>query len=772
MKGNITMTSEQVKEFALSLAYADTENKVVEILKSANLWSRENWIPFAHEGVAGNQQSNAANALVEKIVNSVDAVLIRECLKKGIDPRGEQAPKSMKDAQRLFFDIPEGNLHLLGQKQRNQLAEDNICFVVTGTRNSPSYAIIDTGEGQSPSQFTETFLKVSQSNKSTIPFVQGKFGMGGTGALPFSSKEHKIQLIISKRCPEILNIDGDEQWGITVIREEDGDEIDRNATYTYLAPANRKILAFDADSLPLLPKDKDSAYGKEWGHGTFIKVYDYEIERKYSDLVNFGMRSRFEVLVPDITLPVKMYDRRHTMRRGKSPEATLAGLTDKILTNKDSFLEDGIYYADHFTVDGERMDYLIFLLKKETAENMDEKDGIILTLNGQHHGDLGKKSFFKRNAIKLGFIAESLLVFVNINGLSHKKRGQLVMSSRDRKRNSPFTRKVEKKLEEILSHHDGLKEANAKIGEALARKNENKTSTAAFKKLLQSHPSVLRYLLGGDDIRYADIPDKKPYEGKEPPTFFKAKKDFTYKKPKPCQIGRELKIEYETDAKNDYFNGIGNRTVYLDGEKLDEGEFVFVLSNGKATLLIPAGNNWSIDSMFKLTLEVTDDLRPEPFKIDSFFRIVKPTTTTRSKKRDPKNNKAIPNPTEIRKDRWSEFMPKMDEFSALRVIDDEYFINMDNKYIIREIKDAMKSKTILESHFKWGMMLVGLAILASEGKNKRRKQGDSHNEEEENLGDKVAEFTKIVAPALIPIIGLGKLDEKDFGDQEQNDDEE
>ncbi|MFZ5898687.1 MAG: hypothetical protein ACOYU7_05885, partial [Bacillota bacterium] len=53
--------------------------------------------------VIGNQQSKPDAALVEKIVNSVDARLILECLLKGIDPEGPEAPISVREALQYFL---------------------------------------------------------------------------------------------------------------------------------------------------------------------------------------------------------------------------------------------------------------------------------------------------------------------------------------------------------------------------------------------------------------------------------------------------------------------------------------------------------------------------------------------------------------------------------------------------------------------------------------------------------------------------------------------
>ena len=98
------------KELCISLAKADREEEVIKILKRAGYWDDPNvWRYYGNNennfAIIGNQQSKPDAALVEKIVNSVDAVLTRECLRTCIDPEGEEAPSSINEALHKFFDI-------------------------------------------------------------------------------------------------------------------------------------------------------------------------------------------------------------------------------------------------------------------------------------------------------------------------------------------------------------------------------------------------------------------------------------------------------------------------------------------------------------------------------------------------------------------------------------------------------------------------------------------------------------------------------------------
>ena len=146
----------------------------------------------------GNQSSTAEGALVEKLVNSVDAVLMGECWASGIEPNSSEAPRSIKHAVALYFgdgSRPEtqGDLSNWPNKKLRKVA-NLITLAATGKKTNPSITVVDAGEGQTPNSLPPTILSLDKKNKIDIHFVQGKFNMGGTGALRFCG-ENNLQLV-------------------------------------------------------------------------------------------------------------------------------------------------------------------------------------------------------------------------------------------------------------------------------------------------------------------------------------------------------------------------------------------------------------------------------------------------------------------------------------------------------------------------------------------------------------------------------------------------
>jgi hypothetical protein len=83
------MNNNQKKELCHALMRADSELEVVRILTEAGLWeNRRVWRLYGDRennfSTIGNQQNRPDAALGEKLVNSVDARLMHECLARGI----------------------------------------------------------------------------------------------------------------------------------------------------------------------------------------------------------------------------------------------------------------------------------------------------------------------------------------------------------------------------------------------------------------------------------------------------------------------------------------------------------------------------------------------------------------------------------------------------------------------------------------------------------------------------------------------------------------
>jgi len=253
------MSDAQLRALCLAMMKADSEEEVIELLKSSGLWENKDLWRFYGDyennyNTIGNQQGRPDAALVEKVVNAVDTRLLGECLVRGIDPEGSQAPQSIRQAVAMFFDDdykPDsphaGQIKNWSNEKRTEIAR-TLTVVATGAgakSGNPCFSISDRGEGQTPERMPDTFLSLTKANKLRIPFVQGKFNMGGTGVFEFCGP-NGLQLTVTRRNPNIPRSKfphpSDTQWGFTIVRRENaGAGPVRNSVYTYLAPVGADI---------------------------------------------------------------------------------------------------------------------------------------------------------------------------------------------------------------------------------------------------------------------------------------------------------------------------------------------------------------------------------------------------------------------------------------------------------------------------------------------------------------------------------------------------
>lgn len=785
------MKNNEIKKLCTSLAYAESEEEVINILKNAGFWDRASvWIDYDRNpnnfSTIGNQQSSPDTALVEKIINSVDAVLMRECLRRKIKPDGSNAPQSIVEALKDFFGIYDGKLSSIDASQRTKLA-GNILLVATGQKSNPCYAIIDFGEGQTPKRIPDTFLSLNKSNKLKIPFVQGKFNMGGTGALQFCSKRHNVQLIISRRDSKIAGESEDEtarNWGFTVIRREDPRCGMRSSSFRYLAPEG-KILMFEATNLPLLPKEYPEAYGQNLEYGTFLKLFEYQLTG-YKTNILFDLYNRFSMLLPGVALPVRMLERRKGYT-GHSFETTMSGLNVRLDEDKKDNLEENFPSSSEMKIMGQEMKVLVFAFKKGGREKYTRNEGILFTVNGQSHGFL-PQTFFERKSVGMSYLADSILVVTDCSKFDGRTREDLFMNSRDRLRESVIRYEIEQRLEELIRNHPGLRalREQRRREEIENKLQDSKPLAEVIENIFKKSPTLSKLFLEGIRIKnpfnLVDTKTKAEFRGKRFPSFFKLSKEYPKENPKPCPINRRFRLQFETDAGNEYFNRDqepGKFSIAFNSHTITD--FSLNLWNGLASLNVELPTDVKIGDAILFKTEVTDNSRIEPFYNEFYVKVgdadEKRTGGGGGKRRPPEGDEEdeerktpssldLPNMIELKKTdvQWQHHFK--DDVDALSVKDTgeggyDFYINMDNVHLQTEIKGNTKiDHRLLEARFKYGLVLIGISLLGHfESKGGQKLEEKSENNGGSSTFDKIYQLTKAMSPILLPMIAsLGDLE--------------
>jgi len=765
---------EESESLFYRLLRAEDEGSVTDILRQAGLLDDEaQWLPLGgmenNFGIVGNQQTDATAALAEKIINSIDAVLLLEAFKRGVDPEGSQAPGSMGEAVEQFLGIRGGRLENLTASERTSLAE-RIQLVAVGSKEDPCYLVVDQGEGQTPQSFSDTFLSLSRSNKIKIPFVQGRFNAGGTGVLQFCGTKN-YQLIASRRAPEAPRRQGDDSaalWGFTLVRRLPPSAGRKNSMYVYLAPSGR-IPSFGAESVRVLPAaspggGRPTPYERELPFGTVIKLYNYRWKGR--TLATTEARFELERLLHSPCLPFRIVETRSGYRAHYFA-TTVSGVWVRVrgsAEEESAQVEEGFPAYAEVDIPGiGRLPYWVVVFREDVGARR-IPSGVFFTLNGQVHGSLPRD--FVSREVKFDYLAPHILVSVDCTGMDNRVREDFFMASRDRLRRNEAYDAMSETLRTLLADHPGLRELNARrrtkrIEEAL----QNETGgQEAFQDLIRSDRSLAALFGAGEQLVTSIGPTTEPkkYKGRRFPSFFRIAKEPASGLVKMCPINWKCRVDFETDASNDYFDRAdspGTITVTPDGILESRS-----LWNGRCVTYFRAPQHAQPGDDIEVQVQVADDeraVRGGPFVCE--FRLhVDPERKHKPGGGVPGSNGgtgdgplsaprlSVPNVYEVRRDGWGDH--EMGPNDAIRIkstgIDQggyDFYINMDNIFLVNEKRQSRtEDPRVLEYWFKYGLALAAASML--------RIPELEHRDAVQPPNETIENLTAGLARVIIPIL--------------------
>lgn len=557
------------KDLFLALYSAKTEDEVETIInKLPQIFKQENWVPIggneSNYGIIENQQSNPIAALVEKVTNSIDAILTKKCLESGVQPDASDSPKSMEEAINRFF--PDHKNWDLPSPRRKQSEE--IQVIADGPTRNTSVIIYDNGEGQHPYDFDNTFLSLVRGNKNKIMFVQGKYNMGGSGAIVFCGKKG-YQLIASKKY------DNTGLLGFTLIREHPfakGEaETKKNTWYEFLK-IDGKIPAFD------LKNDLDlKLLNRKFKTGSIIKMYSYQFPSGYSGFAQELNQSLNEFLFEPV-LPIYTVDNKERYPNNKVLELDLFGLKRR-LEGENNYIDDHFSEVYNDELFGEmKVTCYVFKAKaekhdvKKTKENIRSRFfknnmSVMFAINGQTHGHY--TSEFITRQLKFNLLKDYLLIHVDCTKMKYEFRKELFMASRDRLREGDEARELRdylgkklrrSKLDDINRHRkDSIGLDSEDTNELLKSFAKNLPKDSDLFKLLQNTLKLEEkreeHAKKPEHKKDKAQEDRKPFNPKRFPTFFKLHKAKAGDRQVISipQNGEKV-IKFDTDVENEYFD--------------------------------------------------------------------------------------------------------------------------------------------------------------------------------------------------------------------------
>jgi len=563
------------RDLFMRLLAAGTEDEVQNILDANGLTTDPTkWTPYGDNesfyGVVENQQAHPVPALVEKITNGIDAILEKKVLQAGLDIRSPEAPRSVRDALDRYF--PDHRNWDLGDARRRQARDLQI--VASGPRRDTSLLVYDDGVGQAPEDFPRTFLSLLRGNKNDVHFVQGKYNMGGAGAIAFCG-DRRFQLVASKRYDERHPL------GFTLLRRHPPELAEaanrKNTWYEYLV-FDGDVPAVDIDELDI------GLEGRSFRTGSLLKMYSYRLPEGSRSIISRDLNLSLNEFLFEPALPFLTVDNNERYPENRAPVTPVYGLKRRL--EADTATVETRFSEVSRTAELGELGVAVYVFKarsrgqgvKETKQYVQReyfKNGmtVLFSLNGQVHGSY--TSEFVTRALKMPLLKEYLLVHVDCSNLHLAVRNELFMASRDRLKSGDKADTIRKHLRDMLLASE-LREISKRrksslgvdsgdAGQMLRDLTRNMPMNDALTRILRQTFNISVERPGMADKKPREEPLRPKREPREVPPFhpqrypsaFKAKGGDAQEgglKLYRLPAGGSRTIAFATDVENDFFD--------------------------------------------------------------------------------------------------------------------------------------------------------------------------------------------------------------------------
>lgn len=392
-------------------------------------------------------------------------------------------------------------------------------------------------------------------------------------------------------------------------------------------------------------------------------------------------------------------------------------------------------------------------------------------MNGQTHHII-PDSFFSH--VNLSYIKNSVLVIADCSEIDVDHQEELFMPSRDRLRNSDFTKEIIARLEKDLREHPGLKKAahdrrNAALKDRLA---DNKPLKDVLQNIFKKSTVLTKLFIAGQEISSPfnttyTAGQGESYEGKLHPTFFKLKgkfKDGKLVKAVPCNAS--FRVQFDTDVQNDYFNRpseAGSLVLKMDGVIRTDLIQHLSLYNGQANLTVALPAGAADGDMHVFETEIQDDCIVNSFGSIFHVNVIgaeeprsggvgvphRPTDPNKNGNQQTPSSFAIPKIVPVKREDWDQH--GMDRFSALIYVPTDeggdYYLNMENDYLLTELKGIRDQSRIelTKARYTYSMALIGMSIISYYKNNASETEGT-------DVPAVVKRISAMISPVLIPML--------------------
>ena len=510
------------KRILETLLKVTSSDDVADLIANDGFFNSLNckWIPYGgyeNENNAGQvegQMRDSSNAIVEKITNSIDALLMRRCYEvDGVVPNSgdPKLPKSLSEALRRYF----GNEEEINT-ERSAWAKQHLSIMAEGSKARPTLTIVDRGEGQSPDRLQKTIVNLNNSIKREIPFVFGKYHQGGSAAIRSCGAKRKCyQLVLSRRAETIAEPGKANDWGFTLVRRN---YKGRTAYYEYCTQMDESTFDFPYDG-PI----KVGELEMDFVDGTLIRLYDYYL--KSPSNITYGRGSLgldINQKLQKSPLPVFLSDER-TGWSGDT-KTTIAGLLRRIEDNKKIVKNDITMPIDVEWL-GTRNIRCIRLKhisdEKGVKSYTRQPEKIFYVENGLSMGH--EKESFLKTTCRLPALAPYLVCYVDMSDIPVDS-ADIFHASREALAHTEDYKLLKERLKTFFENEIFELWEKEYQNKSLTHSNEDtKELDKRVEKAIENDPKLQDLLGIGEEINApekGEYDKKQPYEGEEDPLKF------------------------------------------------------------------------------------------------------------------------------------------------------------------------------------------------------------------------------------------------------------
>lgn len=578
---------------------AKTVPDVVQAINAVMKNKQDKWLPVG--GIDNNLAtiglgSDPAAGVIERVTNALDAVLDRAWIEQG-EPPNVFSPRA---AAEEWFKIPNGRLAEIKKADLKRYEEIQSKIRVTlqdsGQEALPTIEIRDLGAGLKSEEFADSILGLNKNRKLKKLFLAGAFGQGGSTALAYSEFT-----VIASRA--LSNGGGPNPVAITVVGFDRGNpEVDKHGYYKYLVSKKTGTpLTFDVseDDFPC---------------GTMVRHVAMQLT-KYKAMMTSPTGSLWYLAhnyLFDPVLPFTISDERAKSIKAIKGESLNRGVTGNNRRLTQGELTEYQNQVETTFRDG-RVTIYYWVLNAE-GDNPRNKitnyclrsQPIVVTFNGQRQGDFPNTVI--KGDLKLPYLDSYLVVQVDCDRLDAESRRQLFPTTRESIRDTEIGHDLRRLVQETLAGDADLKRLDKERMKKLVTNIES-SSTEKIRKRLSSRIKVFTTAAAetgkGPIISRDNQPDgepqkREPIPVQDPPSYLK----ITSAAPRKIYAGKKFTLNFETDARPDYFKFHESFIAVIDPPTFAQFTGTTRVNGGYGTVYFQAADDIEVDDTATVTLEL------------------------------------------------------------------------------------------------------------------------------------------------------------------------